>query len=80
MSSALHVVDPELKFSEMSILLVLTAWLATLTLFVIAFCFGKTMTSMRFNVDVKVFNVVQNVKYARFYVNGIPDVIFLREP
>ena len=46
-------------------------------IFVIAFCFGKVRSFVRFNVDVKPFHVVQNVKYVRFYVDGMPNVIFL---
>ena len=70
MSNALHIVDLEFKFSEMLILLFVTAWLPTVTLFKIAFCFRKAKRSTCFNVDDKVFIVVQDVKYARFYVDG----------
>ena len=77
MHSALQTLEPEFNFYEMSILLLVTAWLATLALFVFAFCFGKVRSSVRLNVDVKSFHVIQNVKYARFYIDGMPDVVFV---
>ena len=77
MYSALQVVEAHFNFCKMSITFLITTWLATLTLFVIVFCFGKVRSSVHFNVNVKTFHVEQNVKYARFYVNGMPDVIFL---
>ena len=77
MHSALQTLEPKFNFYEMSIPLLVTTWLATLALFVLAFCFRKVRSSVRLNVDVKSFHVIQNIKYARFYVDGMPDVIFV---
>ena len=77
MHSALQCVEPYFNLYEMSIPLLVIVWLATLALFVLAFYFGKVRSSVHFNVNVKSFHIVQNVKYARFYVDGMPDVIFV---
>ena len=66
-------------FSDMSTLFFLTAWLAILAFFVIAFYQGKAMSLVLLNFNMKLINVVQNVKYAGFYVNEILDVVFVDE-
>ena len=63
----------------MSTLFFFTSWIATLALFLIAFYLGKAKSSVCLNVHMKLINVVQNVKYNKFYVDGIPDVVFAYE-